>query len=108
MRRSQPTCGGLGMAGDSLPCRLADLITVKHGFAFPGEHITDQPTPDILVTPGNFCVGGGFKADKFKYVDGDVPPEFVLHPGDLLVTMTDLSKTGDTLGFPAVVPALPG
>src|SRR5690606_31376393 len=30
--------------------------------------------------------------------------EFVLNEGDLLITMTDLSKQSDTLGFPAFVP----
>jgi type I restriction enzyme S subunit len=30
--------------------------------------------------------------------------EFVLYEGDLIVTMTDLSKQTDTLGYPAFVP----
>src|SRR5260370_22404670 len=83
---------------------LDDLVQIKHGFAFQSEHFHDEPPGDILLTPGNFAIGGGFKADKFKYYRGPIPPEFVLHEGDLLVTMTDLSKASDTLGFPAVVP----
>ena len=83
---------------------LGDVIDIKHGFAFSGEHIHDEPRGDILLTPGNFEIGGGFKGDKFKHFDGEVPDEFVLNPGDLLVTMTDLSKQGDTLGYPAIVP----
>ncbi|MDA8119774.1 MAG: restriction endonuclease subunit S [Gammaproteobacteria bacterium] len=83
---------------------LGDLIDVKHGFAFQGKYIHDEPPGDILLTPGNFAIGGGFKGDKFKYYDGPVPNEFVLKEGDLLVTMTDLSKRADTLGFPAFVP----
>ena len=46
---------------------LSDYIKIKHGFAFKGENFSVIPTPDILVTPGNFAIGGGFKADKFKY-----------------------------------------
>ena len=83
---------------------LSDVMDVKHGFAFPGENIRDKPPGDILVTPGNFAIGGGFKGDKFKYFDGAVPEDFVFHEGDLIVTMTDLSKQADTLGFPALVP----
>jgi type I restriction enzyme S subunit len=83
---------------------LGELIDIKHGFAFSGEHIHDEPRSDILLTPGNFAIGGGFKADKFKYFDGDVPNDYVLSKGDLLVTMTDLSKQGDTLGYPAILP----
>lgn len=82
---------------------LGDLIDVKHGFAFPGKHIHEEPMGDVLLTPGNFEIGGGFKADKFKYYDGPVPEEFVLREGDLLIAMTDLSKQSDTLGFPAFV-----
>lgn len=68
---------------------LADIIDIKHGYAFPGEGITDKPAGDILLTPGNFAVGGGFKGDKFKYFCGEIPEDYVLAVGDLLVTMTD-------------------
>ena len=64
---------------------LDKIIDVKHGYAFPGEHIRENPTRDILLTPGNFEIGGGFKAEKFKYYDGEVPEEYVLEEGDLLV-----------------------
>ncbi len=84
--------------------KLSELIDVKHGFAFPGENIRDEPPGDILLTPGNFAVGGGFKGDKYKYFQGQVPEEYVLHENDLIVTMTDLSKQADTLGYPALVP----
>ncbi len=93
------------MAGEWLDASLGDLIDVKHGFAFQGEFIYDEPRGDILLTPGNFAIGGGFKGDKFKYFDGLVPDGFILAEGDLLVTMTDLSKQSDTLGLPAFVPA---
>ena len=59
----------------------------------------------MLLTPGNFAIGGGFQAGKTKYYNGTVPEEFVLVEDDLLVTMTDLSKQADTLGYPAFVPA---
>ena len=84
---------------------LGDLIDIKHGFAFKGASIHDEPQGDVLLTPGNFAIGGGFKGDRFKYYDGSVPGEFVLDEGELLVTMTDLSKQSDTLGYPTLVPA---
>ena len=92
------------MAADWQETSLASIIDVKHGFAFPGENIRDEPPGDILLTPGNFAIGGGFKGDKFKYFDGEVPGDYVLNEGDLVVTMTDLSKRADTLGYPALVP----
>lgn len=88
-------------------CSLGDVIDVKHGYAFEGDFFRDEPRPDILLTPGNFAIGGGFKGDKFKYYEGPVPSEFILSEGDLLITMTDLSKGGDTLGYGALVPPPP-
>ena len=96
----QPAARSLRLASEWKEKTLAALIDVKHGFAFPGENIRDEPPGDILLTPGNFSIGGGFKGDKFKYFDGEVPEDYVLNDGDLIVTMTDLSKQADTLGFP--------
>ena len=85
---------------------LHELIEIKHGFAFKSEYFVSHATNSALVTPGNFAIGGGFRLVKPKYYEGPIPPEFVLSPDDLLVTMTDLSKGGDTLGYPARVPYL--
>lgn len=93
---------------DRTTYKLGDIIKVKHGFAFKGEFFSDEPTNDILLTPGNFKIGGGFKTDKLKYYKGDVPEDYVLKEGDILVTMTDLSKAGDTLGYSAKIPAHSG
>ena len=86
---------------------LGDLIDIKHGYAFKGAFIHDEPVGDVLLTPGNFAIGGGFQAGKTKHYNGPVPDEFVLSENDLLVTMTDLSKQADSLGYPALVPASP-
>ena len=84
---------------------LKEFITIKHGYAFKGNYITAEPTNLILVTPGNFRIGGGFKFDKFKYYTNDkFPQDYILKAGDLIVTMTDLSVDGNTLGYSAFVP----
>ncbi len=96
------------MVSEWVQTSLADLIDIKHGFAFKGTFIREEECDDVLLTPGNFAIGGGFKDDKFKYYYGLIPEEFVLSSGDLLVTMTDLSKQADTLGYPAIVPTCSG
>jgi type I restriction enzyme S subunit len=83
--------------------RLGDVCEIKHGFAFKGEYFCDSPTEYLLVTPGNFAIGGGFQ-DKPKYYNGNIPRNYVLAKDDLIVTMTDLSKQGDTLDYSALVP----
>lgn len=83
---------------------LGDFISIKHGYAFKGDFISTKDNGIVLVTPGNFAIGGGFKESKCKYFTNDYPQEFVLKPNDLIVTMTDLSKDGDTLGYSALIP----
>ncbi|MGC7561112.1 restriction endonuclease subunit S [Pasteurella sp. 22655_41Tandhals] len=84
--------------------KLSDFISIKHGFAFKGEFISTEENENCLLTPGNFAIGGGFKSDKFKFYTGDVPSDYILNSDDLIVTMTDLSKDADTLGYSALVP----
>lgn len=83
---------------------LGDYIRIKHGFAFKGDFISREDNGVVLVTPGNFEIGGGFKERKCKFYHAEYADEYVLNPGDLIVTMTDLSKQGDTLGYSAKVP----
>lgn len=87
---------------------LSDIIDIKHGFAFKGEYITCNKNINILLTPGNFKIGGGFKGDTFKYYDGEFSDEYVLKAKDIIVTMTDLSVKSDTIGYPAYIPNTKG
>ena len=91
------------MNNELLP-QLGEYIRVKHGFAFKGVHFTEQVTSDVLLTPANFAIGGGFQDVRLKYYAGPIPDSYVLQPGDLVITMTDLSKAADTLGYPALIP----
>jgi len=84
--------------------RLSDILDIKHGFAFDGEYISSNDNGIVLVTPGNFKIGGGFQEDKCKFFYGEIPKEYILEPGSFIVTMTDLSKGIDTLGYSAVIP----
>ncbi|MGC8118631.1 restriction endonuclease subunit S [Metapseudomonas otitidis] len=92
------------MASDWREVSLGELFKVKHGFAFKSKYFTDEPQDTVLVTPGNFAVGGGFQDGKRKYYNGQIPEGYVLRPGQVVVTMTDLSKESDTLGYAASIP----
>jgi len=83
--------------------RLGDLFRIKHGYAFKGQYFSDAG-PYILLTPGNFYDGGGFKkkGEKEKYYTGAVPEDFILTRGDLLVAMTEQAE--GLLGSSAIVP----
>ncbi|WP_052215939.1 restriction endonuclease subunit S [Sphingomonas sp. ERG5] len=73
--------------------RLADVLHVKHGFAFKGEFFTNQGDK-VVVTPGNFFDEGGFKSkgDNEKFYSGSIPEGYVLKPGSLIVAMTEQAE----------------
>ncbi len=83
--------------------RLGELLTIKHGYAFKGEYFAREGS-HIVLTPGNFLEEGGFKkkADKEKWYCGEVPGDYVLKRGDLLVPMTEQAE--GLLGSAAIVP----
>ncbi len=84
-------------------CKLGDLLQIKHGFAFLGEHFASAGT-HIVLTPGNFLEEGGFKekSDKAKWYNGAIPGEYVLNKGDLIVAMTEQAE--GLLGSSALIP----
>lgn len=86
--------------------RFNQIMKIKHGYAFEGESYSDEPTKWSLLTPANFTLSGGFQeTDRYYKEDGaSFPSEFILSKDDLIVTMTDLSKEIDTIGFSALVP----
>ncbi len=83
--------------------KIGDLLRIKHGFAFLGEHFANEGT-HVVLTPGNFLEEGGFKEqpDKAKWYTGRVPPEYVLSAGDVIVAMTEQAE--GLLGSSAIVP----
>lgn len=85
-------------------CKIGDLVSIKHGYAFKGENISTEDNGIVLITPGNFAIGGGFQETKCKFYTDDFPLDYVLKENDLIVTMTDLSKESDTLGYSAKIP----
>lgn len=84
-------------------CRLRDILEVKHGFAFAGEHFRHDGKL-VLLTPGNFKEEGGFKKKdgKEKYYVGPVPEGYLLKEKDLLVAMTEQAE--GLLGSAAWIP----
>lgn len=83
---------------------LGSGLSVRHGFAFKGEFFNEMEGPYIVLTPGNFHDGGGFKekSGKEKFYDGPVPDSFLLRAGDIIVAMTEQSY--GLLGSTATIP----
>ncbi len=82
---------------------LSELCDIKHGFAFKSEFFTCEGDY-VLLTPGNFYESGGYRdrGEKQKYYIGEIPRDYVLSEGDLLVAMTE--QAAGLLGSPILVP----
>ncbi|POP83202.1 restriction endonuclease [Pseudomonas syringae] len=85
-------------------CRINDLVSIKHGYAFSSSYFSESASSLILTTPGNFLETGGFRerGSRTKYYRGPVSQEFILDPGDLIVAMTE--QAAGLLGSAAFVP----
>jgi len=83
---------------------LGKAMHVKHGFAFKGEHFTSDGKYMVL-TPGNFLEGGGFREreGKERFYDGEFPNAYLLEQSDLIIAMTEQGE--GLLGSTARVPA---
>lgn len=82
---------------------LSEICDIKHGYAFEGEYF--GPVGEyVLLTPGNFFERGGYRdrAGKQKFYTGEIPFDFVLTKGDLLLAMTE--QAVGLLGSPLLVP----
>ncbi len=79
-------------------------LRVKHGWAFKGEHFRDSGE-QIVLTPGNFHDGGGFKPKNGteKFYDGAYPEQFLLKRGDVVTAMTEQAQ--GLLGSSATIPS---
>ncbi len=82
---------------------LSELCDIKHGFAFKSEFFRSEGDY-VLLTPGNFYESGGYRnrGGKQKYYVGEIPHDYVLNEGDLLVAMTE--QAAGLLGSPILVP----
>lgn len=85
--------------------KLGEFISIKHGWAFKGEHFAEDGK-HMLLTPGNAYETGGLKLrpGKEKFYTGEFPPEFLMKTGDMLVVMTDLIQAAPILGGAIIVP----
>ena len=82
---------------------LGDAIHVKHGFAFLSRYFSDSGEY-VVLTPGNFNEEGGFRLrpGKDRFYTGDIPEDYVLDEGDLIVAMTEQGP--GLLGSSALIP----
>ncbi len=83
--------------------RLGDYSTLKNGYAFPSIDFSDKGP--IVMTPGNFKLGGGlkFNGDKLIRFKGQFSKNMQFKNGDLVMVMTDLTPDCNLLGKAGII-----
>lgn len=86
--------------------KLGEVVSLENGYAFKSEYFTDDYKKTIVLTPGSVKIGGGFQDGKGRYYNAknNFPDKFIFSSGDIFVTMTDLTPSAQSLGYPAIVP----
>lgn len=86
---------------------LGDLVSIKHGWPFKGEFLSEDPNASLVVVCiGNFRYTGGFRFDAtpVKTYTDSCPEEYRLSPSDTLLVMTCQTPGGEILGIPGRIP----
>lgn len=80
-----------------------------------GAHVTLQRgntyKSALLGEPGPYLLGlasiardGGFRRDKLRTYGGESPPKLLVQPGELYLSLKDVTQSGDLLGAVARLP----
>ena len=71
-------------------CKLGDLLTIKHGYAFKSGNYVKH-SKFALVTLANISESNNFQIDESKttFYGADFPKEFILSDGDLVMPLTE-------------------
>jgi len=82
--------------------RLGDLVTLVRGTTYKGQ-LLGQPGP-VLLGLASIQRNGGFRSDSLKTYGGECKAKIVLRPGDMYVSLKDVSQSADLLGSIARLP----
>ncbi|WP_081192099.1 restriction endonuclease subunit S [Halomonas sp. BC1] len=81
---------------------IGDHVELQRGTTYKSA-LLDQPGP-ILLGLGSIERDGGFKSDKLRTYGGPSAEKLLVRPGDLYVSLKDVTQSGGLLGAIARVP----
>lgn len=86
--------------------KLGNIVKIFNGYAFQSKNFVLFNSNIIVLTPGNVKVCGGYQAEKGHYYNPNSQylSKFKFEVNDIFITLTDLTPTGQTLGYPAIIP----
>lgn len=81
---------------------LADIVTLVRGTTYKSA-LLGQSGP-VLLGLASIQRNGGFRSDSLKTYGGESKEKLLLRPGDLFVSLKDVTQSADLLGAIARVP----
>lgn len=81
---------------------LGDVVTLVRGTTYKSA-LLGQPGP-VLLGLASIQRNGGFRSDSLKTYGGESKDKLLLRPGDLFVSLKDVTQSADLLGAIARVP----
>ncbi len=81
---------------------LGDHIVLQRGITYKSE-LKGKPGPYLLGL-ASIQKNGGFKGDNLTTYGGESPENILLRPGDIYVSLKDVTQSADLLGAIARVP----
>jgi len=83
---------------------LGAISTQRKGINYKSEDYCPDDTGHPFITIKCFQKGGGYEPTGIKFYDGRSTKADHLNHGDILFSVTDLTRAGDIVGSPLRVP----
>ncbi|WP_333720746.1 restriction endonuclease subunit S [Bifidobacterium longum] len=83
-------------------CKLHELVSLVRGNTYKSKLLGNNGP--ALLGLGTITRNGGFNNSKLRYYPGETSEKILMHPGDLYVSLKDITNKGDLLGAVARVP----
>ena len=91
------------MASEVNAPTIDEVVRLVRGTTYKSA-LLEQPGP-VLLGLASIQRNGGFRNDSLKTYGGESKPNQILVPGDLYVSLKDVTQSADLLGAVARVPA---
>ncbi len=85
---------------------LGEIATLVKGISYASEDYCSPGDGAVFITIKCVSKSGGFKSEGVKYYNGSITDSQVLQSGDILIANTDLTRAGDIVGCPIMIPAI--
>jgi len=90
------------MVASSAPRVLGDYFTLQRGTTYKSR-LLGMPGP-ILLGLATIQRNGGFRRDSLQTYGGESPDKLLVQPGDLYLSLKDVTQSADLLGAVARLP----